>query len=56
MKPIQLYFHNRSFAMDTLEREHIISKDEILNLKIALETSQDVLDVISDYHLFEVWR
>lgn len=52
MKPIRLHLHLRAPVMDHLEREHIITKDEILNLKIALATSQDVLDVLADEHLF----
>lgn len=54
MKPIRLHLHLRPTSIDHLEREHIITKDEILNLRIALATSQDVMDVLADEHLFAV--
>lgn len=29
-----------------------LDKDDMLNLKIALETSQDVLEFVEDIHIF----
>jgi hypothetical protein len=46
-------YHARSGGMDRVERETIITKDEILNLKIALATCQDVLEFVADEHIFQ---
>ena len=34
------------------DREKIIQTDDIVDLKICLETSSDVLDIINDKYLF----
>ena len=33
-------------------RSEVISKDDILNLVIALELAKDVLDFLEDHHIF----
>ena len=35
------------------DRETIINRDDILNLKIALEVSSDVLEFVQDQHIFD---
>ena len=35
------------------KRDTIIGHDDFLNLKIALETSQDVLQFVEDCHIFD---
>lgn len=54
MERIPAYFHRDIYPELTGRpvREEIISHDDILNLKIALELCHDVHDLFLDSHLF----
>lgn len=54
MEKIPAYFHRDIFPeqVGRPNREDIITTDDILNLKIALELCRDVRDLFQDHHLF----
>lgn len=41
---------NNQSSYNTIKKP--LNKDDMLNLKIALETSQDVLEFVEDIHIF----
>jgi hypothetical protein len=54
MKVLRLSIGRSNPWMDVVDRDHGITRDEILNLRIALELSQDVSDLFVDEHLFSM--
>ena len=47
--------YSNAYEVDTQdrpERNFVIGKDDILNLTIALETGNDVLEILEDQHIF----
>jgi hypothetical protein len=54
MQKIPTYFHRDIYPelVGRPEREDIISQDDVLNLKIALELCRDMRDLFQDRHLF----
>ena len=47
--------YSNAYEVDTQDRpdrNFVIGKDDILNLTIALETGNDVLDILEDQHIF----
>jgi hypothetical protein len=47
--------YSHAYEVDTQDRpkrNFVIGKDDILNLTIALETGNDVLEILEDQHIF----